>query len=168
MDADGWQWVWLGAVVVFCVLEIFTPFLFFMISFAIGAALAAVGAFLDAALFVQWALFAGGTAVALAVLVPIGLRMTRAHGDDDHEGALRWVGRLATVIETIPGGPNATGLVRLERAQWRAESPRDGEIPVGTTVRVLSVKGTRLVVVPSLGSTWSELPASDRGDQSRA
>jgi membrane protein implicated in regulation of membrane protease activity len=148
--ADSWQWVWLVAVVAFVLLEIFTPFLFFMVSFAIGAAIAAIAAFLDAAVAVQWLLFIGGSGGALALLVPIGQRMARAHGDDDHEGALRWVGRLATVVEVIPGGPNATGLVRLERTQWRAECPRDGEVPPGTTVRVLSVKGTRLVVVPTV------------------
>ncbi len=149
-SADSWQWVWLVAVVAFVLLEIFTPVLFFAISFAIGAALAAIAAFVDAPVFVQWLLFLGGSGAALAVLVPIGQRIARTHGDDDHEGALRWVGRLATVVEVIPGGANATGLVRLERTQWRAECPRDGELPPGTTVRVLSVKGTRLVVVPTV------------------
>ncbi len=149
-SADSWQWVWLAAVVGFVLLEIFTPFLFFMVSFAIGAALAALAAFLDATAAGQWLVFVGGTGAALAMLVPIGQRMARAHGDDDHEGALRWVGRLATVVDAIPGGANATGLVRLERTRWRAECPREGELPPGTTVRVLSVKGTRLVVVPTV------------------
>jgi membrane protein implicated in regulation of membrane protease activity len=149
-SADTWQWVWLVAVVVFVVLEIITPFLFFMISFAIGAALSALAAFFDASVVVQWLTFIAGSGAALAVLAPIGRRLARAHGDDDHEGALRWAGRLATVVEPIPGGANATGLVRLERTKWRAECHRDGEIPAGTTVRVLSVKGTRLVVVPTV------------------
>jgi membrane protein implicated in regulation of membrane protease activity len=159
-SADTWQWVWLVAVVVFAVLEIITPFLFFMISFAVGAALAAVVAFLDGSLVVQWLAFLVGSSAALGVLVPIGRRLAQAHGDDDHEGALRWVGRLATVVDPIPGGANATGLVRLERTQWRAECHRDGEIPAGTTVRVLSVKGTRLVVVPTVsGNDRSSQPA---------
>jgi len=161
-SADTWQWVWLVAVVAFVVLEIITPFLFFMISFAIGAAVAAVAAFLDVALAVQWLAFILGSATALAVLAPIGRRLALAHGDDDHEGALRWVGRLATVVEPIPGGANETGLVRLERTRWRAECPRDGEIPAGTTVRVLSVKGTRLVVVPTVSGN-SRSVATDPG-----
>src|SRR5574341_1611746 len=138
-SADTWQWVWLIAVIVFAVLEIITPFLFFMISFAVGAAFAAVLAFLDRGLVAQWLAFIVGSGASLAVLVPVGRRLATSHSDDDHEGALRWVGRLATVVEPIPGGANATGLVRLERTQWRAECHRDGEIPAGTTVRVLSV-----------------------------
>jgi membrane protein implicated in regulation of membrane protease activity len=169
MDAgsDAWQWFWLAAVVNLAQSEIITPFLFFMISFALGAALAAVAAFLGAALVVQWTLFVVGSGVSLGLLAPLGRRMAREASDDDHEGAMRWVGRLAVVIEPIPGGASATGLVRLERTRWRAESPRGVEIPEGTTVRVLSVKGTRLIVVPSIAGnlppTATTGPAQPQG-----
>jgi membrane protein implicated in regulation of membrane protease activity len=97
----------------------------------------------------QWGLFVGATAGALLVLVPIGRRLMHASGDDAPEGAGRWVGRTAVVLEEIPAGPHATGLVRLERAKWRAETPDGGAIPTGEEVEVISVRGTRLVVAPS-------------------
>ena len=40
MEAGDWVWVWIGAAVAFAVAELVTPFLFFMISFAVGAAAA--------------------------------------------------------------------------------------------------------------------------------
>jgi membrane protein implicated in regulation of membrane protease activity len=123
MDAEAWQWFWLGACVALALAELFTPFLFFMISFAIGAALAAGAAFLDVNVAVQWLLFFAGSIGALALLVPLGRRMERVESDTAAEGSNRWIGRVGEVLETIPGAPHATGLVRLERERWRAESP---------------------------------------------
>jgi membrane protein implicated in regulation of membrane protease activity len=149
MDASDWVWVWAGAAAVFAVIEMVTPFMFFAISFAVGAGLAAVVAAFDAAVGLQWGLFVGTTAGALLVLVPVGRRLAHAPGDDAPEGASRWVGRTAVVLEEIPAGPHATGLVRLERAKWRAETPDGGSIATGEEVEVISVRGTRLVVAPS-------------------
>jgi membrane protein implicated in regulation of membrane protease activity len=161
MDAGTWQWVWLGAVIVFAVCELFTIGLFFMVSFAIGATLAAVLAFLDFGLAVQWVAFIVGSAASLAVLVPFGRRAdARAEGDSRGEGALRWVGRLGEVVEEIPAGHHNTGVVRVERTTWRAETGRSVPIPVGTTVRVVEVRGTRLVVTPTVGE-GSPIPASE-------
>jgi membrane protein implicated in regulation of membrane protease activity len=148
VDADTWLWVWIGAAIVFAFAELVTPFLFFMVSFAVGAVLAAIAAGLDASVGFQWALFVLGSAGALAVLVPIGRRLARAEGDDIQEGATRWVGRVAVVLEEIPGDPHATGLVRLERARWRAETDAADAIAAGEHVEVTAVRGTRLVVAP--------------------
>jgi membrane protein implicated in regulation of membrane protease activity len=148
VDADTWLWVWVVAAVVFAFAELVTPFLFFMVSFAVGAVVAAIAAGLDASVGIQWALFVLGSAGSLAVLVPIGRRLARAEGDDIQEGATRWVGRVAVVLEEIPGDPHATGLVRLERARWRAETDADAAIAAGQHVEVTAVRGTRLVVAP--------------------
>ncbi len=147
-SADTWRWIWLVVVLFFVLAELATPFMFFMLSFAIGGALAAIAAFAGGSVALQWVLFLGGSVVALAVLIPIGLRISRAHSDGRQEGATRWIGRTAVVLETIPAGPHATGLVRLERAQWRAETPGNAAIAEGEIVHVVGVEGTRLVVEP--------------------
>ncbi|MGH9015712.1 MAG: NfeD family protein [Acidimicrobiia bacterium] len=121
--SDAWQWFWLAAVVILALSEIITPFLFFMISFALGAALAAVAAFLGAALVVQWTLFVVGSGVSLGLLAPLGRRMAREASDDDHEGAMRWVGRLAVVIEPILP-TELSGLVRRRRGARRDAARR--------------------------------------------
>ena len=48
-----------------------------MVSFAVGAAAAAIAAFLGADVAVSWIVFVGGTAVALALLLPIARRFNR-------------------------------------------------------------------------------------------
>ena len=149
MDASDWQWVWVGVALAFVVVELVTPVLFFAISFAGGAALAALAALLETSVGVQWGVFVVGSVAALFLLVPIGRRIANAKTDAEPEGASRWVGRIAEVLEEIPGGSHATGLVRLERAKWRAETESATAIPVGTQVEVLSVRGTRLVVAPA-------------------
>lgn len=150
-DASTWRWIWLATTMLFAVGELTVPGTFFMLSFAAGALVATVLAFLDAALAAQWVGFVLTAAVALAVLVPVGRRSDRAaHAP---VGATRWVGRVATVLEAIPGGPHETGLVRVEREQWRAESEDAREIPAGSTVRVVRVDGTRLIVTPGGGPT---------------
>ena len=65
---ETWRWIWLVAVVGFALAEVFTPVLFFMGSFAIGAAAAAVAAFAGGGPVIQWALFVGVSAVSLAAL----------------------------------------------------------------------------------------------------
>ena len=148
MDAGDWLWVWIGAAIGLAFLELVTPFLFFMISFAVGAGVAAMAAVLDASVALQWGVFLAGSAAALLLLVPIGRRLATAESDEAHEGATRQIGRVAVVLEEIPGSGRDTGLVRLERQQWRAETDADGPISPGAQVEVISVRGTRLVVAP--------------------
>jgi membrane protein implicated in regulation of membrane protease activity len=93
--------------------------------------------------------FVAGSAVGLALLVPFGRRMALADSDEAQEGANRWVGRLAVVLEEIPSGAHATGRVRVERDEWRAETDAGIPIQAGEQVEVLAVRGTRLVVAPS-------------------
>ena len=150
MDLDSsntWQWIWLGAAALFAVAELAVPGTFFMISFAAGAAAAAIAAFLGVDVAVSWIVFIGVTVVALALLLPLARRIDRNHVPPGRgEGADRWVGRRAVVITEIPAGVHATGMVRIEREEWRAESIDGAAVGVGTAVTVLRVDGTRLVV----------------------
>jgi membrane protein implicated in regulation of membrane protease activity len=146
-DAETWRWIWLAATVLLAMSELAVPGTFFMLSFALGALLATILAFLDAPLAVQWFAFVGGSAAALAVLAPLGRRLVKA-SPDAKVGATRWEGRRAVVLEPIPPGTHATGLVRIEREQWRAESSDGRAVPVGATVQVLRVDGTRVIVEP--------------------
>jgi membrane protein implicated in regulation of membrane protease activity len=129
--------------------ELVAPGTFFLVSFAVGAAVAALLAFLDASLVLQWIAFVGVTAVALALLVPLGRRLARHEGDEAQEGSTRWIGRVGIVLEEIPAAPHSTGRVRVERDEWRAETDEDRAISEGSHVEVLAVRGTRLVVAPT-------------------
>ena len=149
-SGDTWRWIWLGTAAVFALSEIAVPGTFFMISFAAGAAAAAIAAFLGADVALTWVVFVVGTVLALALLLPVGRRLNRDHHPSGRgEGADRWVGKLAVVIGEIPGGVHSTGTVRIEREEWRAESVDGSPVDVGAEVQVLRVDGTRLVVTPT-------------------
>lgn len=143
---DTWQWVWLVAAVVLALGELAVPGTFFVISFAFGAALAATVSFLGASVLAGWLCFVGGSVVALAVLVPIGRRLNRT--PTGAVGATRLQDQIGVVLREIPAGPHETGIVRIEREEWRAESEAGTALAVGTEVRVLRVDGTRVVVRP--------------------
>ena len=144
---ETWRWIWLIAVVAFALAEVFTPVLFFMLSFAIGAAAAAVAAFAGGGAIVQWVLFVAVTAVSLAALVPLGRRLEGR--DEVHPvGANRWEGRTATVVDEIPAGKHETGMVRIDRETWKAETSNGVGVAAGATVHVTHVTGTRVVVSP--------------------
>ena len=149
MDFDSpetWRWIWLTAAVVFAVGEIAVAGTFFFFPFAIGAAVAAIAAFADVGVGLEWFLFVAVSAASAAFLIPLGRRLNQASGPQAI-GSGRWVGQQATVLREIPAGHGATGLIRLQREEWRAESLTGDRIPVGSTVLVSRVDGTRLVVV---------------------
>jgi len=142
---EVWRWIWLATAATFALGELAAAGTFFLFSFAIGAALACVAAFAGVAVGWQWVIFVAVSGLALGVLRPLGRRLDRDLAESA-VGANRWVGRVGVVIADIPPGPHATGLVRLEREEWRAEHEGDATIPAGTPVLVTRVAGTRLVV----------------------
>ncbi len=159
-DPEAWRWIWLAAIVFFSVGELSVPGSFFMLSFAIGAACADVLAFAGAGLSLQWLAFVAVAAAALAVLVPLGRRLDRST-EHAKVGATRMPGRVGTVLSAIPAGPHETGLVRIEREQWRAESADGSAVAAGALVTVLRVDGTRLIVDPA-----AETPPAPAGSGS--
>jgi membrane protein implicated in regulation of membrane protease activity len=56
------------------------------------------------------------------------------------------MGQVARVVEEVDPA-TGEGRVRMETETWRATTD-GGPIPVGANVRVLEVRGTRLVVEP--------------------
>jgi membrane protein implicated in regulation of membrane protease activity len=150
-DPGSWVWVWLLGALFFALGEIATPVTFFLLPFAAGSLLAALLAFLDVNVAVQWAAFVAGSLATFFALRPLSRRLDRqAH--DEGIGSRRLLGQEAMVLEDIPGpGDLGLGLVRVGREEWRAESTDGSPIPTGSHVRVADVRGTR-VVVSSLGT----------------
>src|SRR4051812_10484556 len=129
---DTWRWIWLMTAAALGIAEAVTPIAFGFLPLALAAALAALLAFAGVALPIEWIVFVLAGAAAYAVLLPVGRRI--AHGAPSTaaiSGAGRWVGRQAHVLESIPA--QGTGLVRLDRERWRAESGTRRPIPAGRT-----------------------------------
>ena len=141
MDNELWRWVWVAVTMVMGIGEIFTAG-FFLLPFALGAALAAAAAWLDLHGAVQWLLFFGGTAVSMVILRRFMGRQDRP--DDLPVGANRYIGMEARVIEDIDLVAN-TGRVRVESDEWRAVA-ESGPVAEGSLVRVTALHGTKLDV----------------------
>ena len=164
---ETWRWIWLGAAVVFSLGEMATPGAFFFLPFAAGALVASVMAFLGIAVAAEWVAFVAVSALVFGVLWPVGRRLDR-RGTNHGVGANRWVGRQGVVVTDIPATVADTGVVRLEREQWRAQSGAGVPIRAGSTVLVTGVHGTRLVVLPLDEGPLSPLEPPARGSEQGA
>lgn len=129
-------------------LEIVAPGLV-LLPFGLGAGVAAVAGFLGAPVPVQLLVFLVASFAFYLGLRPLARRLD-ADSPTDGIGANRLIGITGVVLEPIAAGE--TGLVRVDREEWRAESGVGTELPAGTSIRVTEVRGTRVVVVPEATS----------------
>jgi len=130
--------------VLLCALEIVVPGLV-VLPFGLGAVVAGIAGFLGAEPLVQAIVFIVTSTGFFLALRPIARRLNDS-GPSEGIGSQRLINATGVVLEHIAGGD--TGLVRIDREEWRAESA-DGRVLVpGTAIRVQQVVGTRVVVLP--------------------
>ena len=144
-----WAAVYLAAAAAFGVGEISMAGSFFLLPFAIGALTASIVSLLGAPLVVSFPLFLIVSFVVFLGFRPLARRLDAATPDVAGIGANRLVGVSGTVVEAIPATPGEAGMVRVDAEEWKADTPQGITLEVGTTVRVLEVRGTRLVVEPA-------------------
>jgi membrane protein implicated in regulation of membrane protease activity len=142
MDTEWWRWVWLGVAAVFGVGEIFTAG-FFLLPFAAGAIVAFILAWFEVEPAIVLTVFLVVSVLTLVVIQ----RLVRRGDEHQHPvGANRFVGRRVLVLERVDRVAG-TGRVRLDTEIWRATT--DGApLDEGAEVRVVEMRGTRLVVTP--------------------
>lgn len=131
--------------VLLCAIELVAPGLV-ILPFGVGALVASITGFLGAAPVVQAVVFLVVSLVAFVALRPIAKRLN-AGDSQDGVGARRLIGAHGVVLEHID--PGETGLVRVDREEWRAEAMHGDGLVVGTAIRVVDVRGTRVVVEPA-------------------
>ncbi|WP_455582042.1 NfeD family protein [Dysosmobacter sp.] len=129
-------WLWLGAIVLFSVVEAVTAGLV-SIWFVAGAAAALLAALAGISVTAQLVLFVAVSAVALAATRPLVRKLTA--GKAQPTNADRVLGQTARVTETIDN-QNADGKT------WTARSTDGAVIPAGTQVRVTKIEGVKLFV----------------------
>ena len=145
VENETWRWLWTGLAVVMGIGEIFTAG-FFLLPFAIGAAAAAVLAWVGTGVLAQWLVF---FAVSIVALVYLRRFVDRQDQATPHRvGANRWVGSTGVVLEEIDPD-SASGLVRVDNEEWRAASLHGNTIPAGARITVRDVRGARLIVEES-------------------
>ncbi|MBU7010121.1 MAG: NfeD family protein [Theionarchaea archaeon] len=144
IEIEGWL-IWLILAAAFAVGEIFTEG-FFLMWFAIGAAVASVIALLEPGSTAwQWGAFIVVSGILVVFSRRFAERFTKAQPPGI--GADRYVGKTGVVLEDIDNLKN-TGQVRIDKEEWRADSSIDEVISEGVQVKVVGLDGTHLVVKP--------------------
>ncbi len=132
---------WLILALVFLLLEISTPGLFLFVTFAIGSILASIVAFLDYSLFVQCITLILGF---LASFLIIKLFLKRKESQRVNTTVDALVGRICLVTKKID--KNNSGLVKVDGEVWAAIAKDDKEFLPGQNVKIVFVKGNKLIV----------------------
>jgi membrane protein implicated in regulation of membrane protease activity len=152
IDLDVWPWIWLSTAVVFALVElIVVGGSFIILPWSISAFVAAVLAFFDVAVDILWAVFVFGGAILFAVLYRWAQRFMRENHIAPGVGAERMVG--LTGIVTAPIDPDDTdrrGRITVEGEVWGVVDAMRA-YAAGERVRVVAMKGTRVVIEPAGG-----------------
>ena len=135
-------WVWIGAIVVFLLLEAAAPGLV-CIWFAVGSLAAMICAMLHGPLWLQLVWFLVVSGAALLSIRPMMKRFASRKGVATN--ADRNIGRTAVVKERIDNLA-ATGAVQLDGVIWTARSTDGSVIDPGAIVTVRSIEGVKLLV----------------------
>ena len=139
---DVMSWLWLGAAVLFGIVEALTAGLV-SIWFVAGAAAALIGALLGAGTGVPVALCRAVSAAARAATRPLVRRFTK--DGTVATNADRALGETAKVTEAIDNAAS-TGAVYVDGKTWTARSADGSVIPAGTVVEILRMEGVKLFV----------------------
>jgi len=141
MDTNYW-WAWMVLAAVFIIGEILTAG-FFLICFGVGAIAAGVLALLGGNMIWQLAVFIVVSLIMFLVSRKLADRVSEEQPPGI--GADRFVGKPCIVLEKIDNHKN-TGIVRMDKEEWRAESDGDEIIPAGSKVIVTRLDGSHLLV----------------------
>ena len=135
-------WIWLGAIVLFGVVEALTAGLV-SIWFVAGAAAALAATLLGAGTGVQLVAFVVVSAAALVLTRPLVRKLTQK--GVVHTNADRVLGRTAKVTEVIDND-DSTGAVYVDGKTWTARSADGSVLPAGSRVEIRRMEGVKLIV----------------------
>ncbi|MCP3987592.1 MAG: NfeD family protein [Actinomycetia bacterium] len=152
-----WAVIWLALTAGFGVGELLMAGTFFLLPFALGALVAAIVSLLGAPLIVSFPVFLVSSLGAFFGMRPLAKRLEASTPEVAGIGANRLLGVAGTVIEAITAMDGQGGMVKIGTEEWKADSAAEFGLPVGMTIRVLEVRGTRLVVEPTELSDLQEL-----------
>lgn len=167
IDIDLWPWIWLGTAVTFALVElIFIGGTFILLPWAGSAFIAAILAFYEVPVEVQWAVFVFGGAVLFVALYRWARKFVNSAPNTPGVGAERLVGLIGIVVAPIQvDDVDRRGRVRIGSEEWAAISDIDQVIEAGSRVRVLDMRGTRVVVEPvGPGAPGDQGAPNERGD----
>lgn len=139
-------YVWLIIALLFVLLEMGAPGLFFFFSFAFGAVCSAFSTFLTDSIVHHCLVFLVGTTCALWVLNLWVKRKARKYHPHQKTNIYALQGKRARVIKAIM--PAKSGEVKIGGEVWAARAVHDEQIDVQEEVEVIDVLGVHVIVKP--------------------
>ena len=138
-----WQ-IWLVIAGVCLVIEIMTAgFLVFWL--AIGALISMIVSLFTDSILIQTAVFVISSAILIFATKPFVKKFAKTK--DVKTNAFSIIGQNGIVTKEIDS-INAKGQVKIDGETWSAVGKDDIDIPKGTEVEVLEIKGVKAVVTP--------------------
>ena len=141
MDANYW-WIWMIVAALFVVGEIFTAG-FFLLWFAVGAAVAGLFAWLGFGMVPQLGAFVVLSLILFFASRPFAERFSKKQPPGI--GADRFIGKEGIVLEEIDNALDK-GRMRMDHEEWRADTEGNMTIAAGARVVVTGINGNHLVV----------------------
>lgn len=133
-------WIWMAAAVIFLIIELLSPSLFF-VSFAVAAGISGVYAqFYPQEYYWQIGIFVIGILITLPLTRRFAKRITKPAPSESNVDAL--IGKIGLVVSPID--PDTGGKIRYEGETWQAQA--DEPIEQNAKVRIVEVIGARVRV----------------------
>jgi membrane protein implicated in regulation of membrane protease activity len=151
----AWQ-VWLVLAVIFTIIETATT-TFFIFWFGVGAAAAALVAYLGGHFVLQMLVFFVVSLALVAYTRPFARRVQQNRTKTNVDAL---PGRTGIALERIDGH-GRTGVVKVNGETWTAIVADDGVVKKGQRVTVLGIDGVKLVVRPLPGESNPEAKPHD-------
>lgn len=134
--------IWLSLSIIFILLELLIPGLFYFLSFAVGSGAAAIFSIFSENLILQLVIF-----TAISILVFLALNMWVKDlpiKTENLSNTQALIGKSGIVTETILS--HQKGLVKVQGEIWSARSTDSSRINIGDIVRIKDIKGSHLIV----------------------
>lgn len=136
----GWS-AWFIFAVIFFIIEIITPSVFFFACLGLGALVASAVSYWTTIWWLPWIAFVLFSIIFVSVTRPLARRYLSKTYRPANVDAL--VGKRGIVIEEI-NPQTAAGLIKVDGEKWKAEAKE--VIPINNWVKILKVEGTHLEV----------------------
>lgn len=141
---DNLVYVWLILAVLFLIMEMGSPGLFFFLSFFFGSLAAAGISLLLPSLVIQCTIFLLGTIAALYILKQWVARALFKGHSRARTNVYALQGKQGRVVRKIT--PEKTGEVKINGELWIARSVDDAIISENEVVEIVVVRGAHVVV----------------------
>jgi len=142
--ADNMVYFWIVVALVFLLMEMGSPGLFFFISFFCGGVSAAGATCLLSSFIAQTVIFFCGTVLALGVLRYFVVPMLEKNRPHERTNVYALQGKRGFVTKSI--NVHSSGMVKVQGELWFARSVSGDVIEEGATVEVVDVRGAHVIV----------------------